>query len=124
MTEIDDEMVDRAIEAFSRLRDANTTKEAMRNALAAGLYTKPEPEIEVTEGMMRAGYEAAGGFYAISEGTVENIYRAMESTRLKEAENNRFQASLDKAIAEQAGLVCAAYAAKPTSHHRRKDDPK
>lgn len=94
--EIDDAMIDRFDKAAMAAGNTGENRllypppdirDVIRAGLEAALSPKPEPEIEVTEGMMRAGYEAAGGFYAISEATVENIYRAMESTRLKQAKS-------------------------------------
>lgn len=105
MTEIDDEMVERYIEAAGRkaikaggyLRADDKQREITRAGLEAALNPKPEPEIEVSEGMCEAGrleaerhgwnvkgmdeHELVGWWCDI-----KSIYRAMESTRLKEAE--------------------------------------
>lgn len=97
-TKITDEMVERAVKAFGwtptqlascRVFQTDAPHIGMRKALEAALNPPPEPEIKVTEGMLKAGdvayFQATreafdGGLRAI----LPAIYRAMESTRMKE----------------------------------------
>lgn len=89
MTKIDDEMVNRAEKAWLEVSFAGRGG-AMRAALEAALSPKPEPEIEVTEGMIleslkdwfKTGFrESCVEYYGAA---LAATYRAMESTHLKE----------------------------------------
>lgn len=99
-TKITDEMVERAVDAFSKAWPPGTTHGAMLSALTAALNPPPEPEIEVTEGMRRAGtkiYMGDDPETRASWDLVTAIYRAMESTRLKEAQSGAAYAAKDAA---------------------------
>lgn len=111
MTEIDDEMVKRAVKAFTEMDgEWATCREQVLCILEAALNPKPEPEIEVTEGMERAGMKAwqewvnNTGFNTEKVGAVV-VYRAMESTRLKEAQEcDQRVGSKDR---RSANIVCS-----------------
>ena len=89
MTEIDDEMVKRAMAYAKRewcTPDAKVgTADQWASFLAEVLNPKPEPEIEVSEGMVKIAQEV---YHENRDGPWHElwrrIYRAMESTRLKE----------------------------------------
>lgn len=103
MTEITDEMVERACNAYS----SGARPKWMREALKAALNPpKPEPEIEVSAAMVEAGIQASIDWWAgkIDGSRVAAMFRAMESTRRKEAEITQ-----QWKFAPQEG---AAYAAK------------
>ena len=111
MTEIDDEMIRRFREASGPYLGlpkppggALVSDEAIRawkKEVARGILEKtlnpppkPEPEIEVSEGMQESGLSAywhpggtivATGWNESARKQISGVYRAMESTRLKEA---------------------------------------
>lgn len=99
MTKIDDEMVERAVKAFGwtptqlgscRVFQTDAPHIGMRKALEAALSPKPGPEIEVSEGMLKDGRAALISWWLSEDedaqkSALKSAYRAMESTRLKEA---------------------------------------
>lgn len=95
MTKIDDEMVERAMQtpctSVDRIVGHYLNFSTVRNALEAALSPKPEPEIEVSEGMRQAGLQAGRDWWdgKLDGSMIAAQYRAMESTRLKEAAKKR-----------------------------------
>lgn len=86
--EITDEMVERGIAAESVMR--KSSRDRVRAVLDAALNPPPEPEIEVTEAMERAGTKAWMEWMQVPNPTGEvygcaHVYRAMERQRRKDA---------------------------------------
>lgn len=125
MTEIDDEMVDRAEASFVRnFRDpkiAFTTMD-VRGLLEAALHPKPEPEIEVSEGMIEAA-KIANPIWewgpSITQ-RIKEIYRAM---RAVEAQEGAAYAAKDAPLHERRHGLVSVLSKDTRSGEDRRDAP-
>lgn len=96
MTEIDDEMAVRAatkiLDCLWHGRPMDSTKTAREILEAALNPPKPEPEIEVSEAMMCAGKAVIQrNCGPCTSKEAAEFYRAMVSTRLKEAQEREYK---------------------------------
>ena len=133
MTKIDDEMVERAVSAYLLADEKLTIEGAMRAGLEAALSPKPEPEIEVSEGMRKAGFGAWRKAFEMTlayddltpqaHRCLEEVFRAMESTRLKEAQEGAAYAAKDAPQGVNAAAPVKETGRGRSVCHRRVNDP-
>lgn len=131
MTEIDDAMLERAVRAHGSTNPHERTYERMRKALEAALSPKPEPEIEVTEGMRLAAMHCANNLGEMLPFNFLKYYRAMRAQEIKEAAYAAKSApqgvNAAAPVKETGGGVGGTHGRSGDigyTFHRRKDDPK
>jgi len=86
MTEIDNDMIERARKAMSKHHMHWFKDEAIRAGITAALSPpKPDPEIEVSEGMEVAAMNCANSLGELIPRNFRKYYRAMRAQEVKEA---------------------------------------
>lgn len=120
--EISDEMVRRGVRISGNYVETPHSRELVRNILEAALNSPREPEIEVTDAMREAGYnaycKASLGIPNPTPLQIVNTYRAMEAERRKA---QKYPVEMRTAHGRSSDLGMPGYC---TKSHRRKDDPK